>query len=73
MSANIPQGIPADELQDRIAIARSNLAQLVEQASASSGSGDDELAAQRIANQQDLLDALVQRQDALRSNTQNGV
>lgn len=66
MSANVPQGIAADELQDRIAIARINLAQLIEQASASSGSGDEELAAQRIADQQELLDALVQRQEEMR-------
>lgn len=64
----MPTRFPASELQERIALARRNLALLIEQASASSGAGDDELSAQRIANQQDILDALVQQQDEMRKS-----
>ena len=41
------------ELNDRIAILRDNLRQLVEQAAASSGARDEERTSERIAQQQD--------------------
>lgn len=62
----MPTKFSASELQERIALARSNLAQLVEQASAYSGAADEELVAQRLANQQETLDALVQELADLR-------
>ena len=52
-----------DEFDDRIAIARENLPQLMEQATAYSGAADEELAADRIAEQQALLDALLKERD----------
>ena len=52
------------ELDDRIAILRDNLRQLVEQAAASSGAQDEERIAQRIAQQTDELDKLVRERDA---------
>jgi DNA integrity scanning protein DisA with diadenylate cyclase activity len=47
------------ELNDRIAILRDNIRQLTEQATGSSGAGNEERTAERIAQQQDELDALV--------------
>jgi len=53
------------EIDQRIAKVRDNLRDLVEQASGFSGAGDDELNAQRIAEQQELLEALSRRRDEL--------
>jgi hypothetical protein len=53
------------ELNDRIAILRDNLRQLVEQAAGSSGAQDEERTSARIAQQQEQLDRLVEARDAL--------
>jgi uncharacterized small protein (DUF1192 family) len=53
------------ELNDRIAVIRGNIRQLVEQAAASSGAQDEERISGRIAQQQDELDKLVKERDAL--------
>jgi hypothetical protein len=53
------------ELDDRIAIARENLRELVEQAAAYSGAANEDLMSQRIADQEALLDRLVKRRDEL--------
>jgi hypothetical protein len=53
------------ELNDRIAVIRDNLRQLVEQAAASSGAQDEERTAERIAQQQAQLDRLVDERDAI--------
>ncbi len=53
------------ELDDRIAILRDNIRQLVEQAAAYSGAGDEERASTRIAEQTEELEALVKQRDAL--------
>ena len=52
------------ELNDRIAILRGNIRQLTEQATGSSGAGNEERTAERIAQQQDELDALIGERDA---------
>jgi uncharacterized small protein (DUF1192 family) len=52
------------ELDDRIAILRDNLRQLVEQAAGSSGAQDEERTAERIAQQTDELDKLIVERDA---------
>jgi uncharacterized small protein (DUF1192 family) len=52
------------ELDDRIAILRDNLRQLVEQAAASSGAQNEERTAERIAQQNAELDKLVRERDA---------
>jgi len=52
------------ELDDRIAILRDNLRQLVEQAAGSSGSQDEERTADRIAQQTDELNKLVSSRDS---------
>jgi uncharacterized small protein (DUF1192 family) len=52
------------ELDDRIAVLRDNLRQLVEQAAAASGGQNEERAADRIAQQTDELDKLVAERDS---------
>jgi hypothetical protein len=53
------------DIEDRIAVIRDNIRQLTEQAAALSGAADEERAANRIAEQQDELDALVRQRDAM--------
>jgi hypothetical protein len=53
------------ELERRIAIARDNIRQLIEQAAAFSGAEDEDRNADRIAQQQDELDMLIKQRDAL--------
>jgi hypothetical protein len=53
------------ELNDRIAVIRDNIRQLVEQAAASSGAQDEERTSGRIAQQQEELDKLVKERDAM--------
>jgi hypothetical protein len=51
------------ELEDRIAILRDNIRQLIEQAAAASGGQDEERNADRIAQQTEELEALVKERD----------
>jgi len=53
------------EINDRIAILQDNMRQLVEQAAGSSGAQDEERTSERIAQQQEQLDGLVKRRDAI--------
>jgi hypothetical protein len=53
------------ELDRRIQIVEDNLRQLIEQAAAYSGAADEERNADRIAEQQAKLDALMQEREAL--------
>jgi hypothetical protein len=53
------------EIEQRIAILRDNLRQLVEQAAGYSGAEDEARNADRIADQQAQLDALLKERDAL--------
>ena len=52
-------------LNDRIAILRDNIRQLVEQAAAISGAAGEERAAERIAQQTEELERLIKERDAL--------
>jgi hypothetical protein len=52
------------ELDDRIAIVRDNLRQLVEQAAARSGAQDEERSADRIAQQTDELNKLISERES---------
>jgi len=54
-----------EELENRIAIVRDNLRQLVEQAAAQSGAGDDDLLSNRIAQQEAELKRLTEQRDQL--------
>ncbi len=51
------------ELEDRIAIIRDNIRQLIEQAAAVSGGQNEERNADRIAQQTEELEALVKERD----------
>jgi hypothetical protein len=53
------------ELEDRIAIARDNLRQLIEQAAAASGGQNEDRNADRITQQTEELDRLIKQRDAL--------
>ena len=53
------------ELDERIAIVRDNLRELVEQAAAYSGAADEARNADRIANQEAKLAALLKEREAL--------
>jgi uncharacterized small protein (DUF1192 family) len=53
------------ELEQRIAITRDNIRQLVEQAAAFSGAEDEARNADRIAQQTEELERLVKQRDAL--------
>jgi hypothetical protein len=55
------------ELEERIAVIRQNIAQLVEQAAAFSGAGDEARAADRIAEQEQELANLLALRDARRA------
>jgi hypothetical protein len=63
MSSSPP--LPLSELENRIAIVRDNIRQLIEQAAANSGAGDEERNADRIARQNDELEKLVKQRDEL--------
>jgi hypothetical protein len=58
-------GIPPNiaTLNQRIAAARENLRELIEQAAAYSGAADDGLASRRIAEQEALLARLINERD----------
>lgn len=53
------------ELEDRIAIVRDNIRQLIEQAAAFSGAADEDRNADRLAEQNEELDRLTKQRDAL--------
>jgi uncharacterized small protein (DUF1192 family) len=58
-----------DELEDRMAIVRDNIRQLIEQAAGYSGAEDEERNAERIAEQQAELERLTKQRDALLKKT----
>lgn len=60
---NPPLSLP--ELEDRIAITRDNIRQLIEQAAAQSGAEDEDRNADRLAQQQAELDRLNKQRDTL--------
>jgi len=55
------------EIEHRIQLIEDNLRQLMEQAAAYSGAADEERNANRIADQQAKLDALLKEREALLS------
>ena len=62
-SDHSPLSLP--ELEDRIAIVRDNIRQLVEQAAALSGAEDESRSEERIAAQNDELQKLIKQRNAL--------
>jgi uncharacterized small protein (DUF1192 family) len=57
------------ELDDRIAILRDNIRQLVEQAAAFSGARNEEFIADRIAQQNEELERLIKEREARTKKT----
>ena len=53
------------QLEERIAIVRDNIRQLIEQAAAFSGAEDEERNADRLAQQNEELERLTKQRDAL--------
>ena len=53
------------ELDDRMAIVRDNIRQLIEQAAAASGERNEERVSERLAQQNAELEALSKARDAL--------
>ena len=53
------------ELEERIAIVRQNISDLIEQATARSGGADEERTSDRIANQEKELARLIALRDSL--------
>jgi hypothetical protein len=64
MSSNGPS-LSLAEIDRRIAIARDNIRQLIEQAAAFSGAEDEDRNADRIARQTEELEKLLKQRDAL--------
>jgi hypothetical protein len=64
----------AADIDDQIAVARETLRELIEQAAAYSGAADDDLVAQRIADQEARIELMTERREkfckaqTLRSN-----
>jgi uncharacterized small protein (DUF1192 family) len=65
MSMSNDNSLSLSQLNDRIAVLRDNIRQLVEQAAATSGAQDEERTSARMAQQQEELDRLVKARDAL--------
>jgi uncharacterized small protein (DUF1192 family) len=61
----MPSNLSPSELDDRIAVLRDNIRQLIEQAAGVSGGQNEERTADRIAQQTAELDKLVAEREAL--------
>jgi len=61
--ADISQTI--EQIDAHIATVRENLRQLIEQAASFSGAADDDLASERIAEQEAQLDTLMKQREGL--------
>ena len=57
--------VALSELETRIGAIRENIRELIEQAAALSGAADEDRIANRIANQEAKLEALIRERDAL--------
>jgi hypothetical protein len=55
------------EIDDRLSVVRDNLRDLVEQAAAYSGAGDEDRMSDRIAEQEEKLEELTRQREALLS------
>lgn len=62
----MPDSLPnIADLDERIAILRENLRELVEQSASYSGAGDEDLVSRRIAEHEAELELLTKRRDEL--------
>jgi len=60
------------EIDDRLSVVRDNLRDLVEQAAAYSGAGDEDRMSDRIAEQEARLEELTQQREALLGGRSDG-
>ena len=58
-------GLSLDQVEDRIAILRDNIRQLIEQSAADSGAANEARNADRLAQQQAELESLTKHRDEL--------
>lgn len=63
--AAIDPSLTLEQLDQRIGILRDNIRQVIEQAAAQSGAGDEARNADRLAELQEELDALVKQRETL--------
>jgi hypothetical protein len=61
----MPDPLNIAEIDERIAILKENLRELVEQSASYSGAADDDLTSRRIAEQEAELKLLTKRRDEL--------
>jgi len=64
-STTMDATLSAAELDDRIAILRDNIRQLIEQAAAASGEQNESRTADRLAQQNEELEKLVAQREAM--------
>lgn len=65
MEAALGDNMSLAQIDQRIAIVRENIRQLIEQAAAESGAASEALNADRLNEQQDELDRLLKRREAM--------
>ena len=61
----MPENASQMELDERIAIVRRNISELMEQATGASGAAVEERLAARLNEQQDLLNELLKKREAM--------
>jgi hypothetical protein len=59
------ESLSLSEIDERLSVVRDNLRDLVEQAAAYSGAGDEERSSERIAEHEAELEALTKQREAL--------
>lgn len=60
----MPENASQTELDERIALVRRNISELMEQATGASGAAVEEALANRLNEQQDMLKALLKQREA---------
>jgi hypothetical protein len=61
-------GLSLDQVEDRMAIVRDNIRQLIEQSAADSGAANEARNADRLAQQQAELESLSKQRDEMLKN-----
>jgi hypothetical protein len=61
-------GLSLDQIEDRMAIVRDNIRQLIEQSAADSGAANEARNADRLAQQQAELESLSKQRDEILKN-----
>jgi hypothetical protein len=61
----MPENASQMELDERIALLRRNISELMEQATGASGAAVEETLSNRLSEQQDMLDELLKKREAM--------